>query len=137
MRTAILSVIVRVVLPDYPALETAARRSVENDVARYVAALLGSMPAFLRFPYTVALCAFEWLALLRHGRRFRNLTVAQQTLHLAAWSEAPLLPMRDFVRLIRSSALLAYFDHQLVARQLEAERRRETAPAESATAAGV
>ena len=132
---ATLDGIVRSILPEYPSLDPQTRRVVEDDASRYVITLIRSMPGFLRLPYALAVFCFEWLALLCHGRRFRGLAPADQASYIARWSEAPLLPMRDFVKLIRSSALLAYFDHPLVTRQLEAHRQDDDAPAEAPAAA--
>ena len=111
------------ILPDYPALGVEDRRSVERDVTRYVAQQIHSMPSFLRLPYRLALFGFEALALLRYGRPFRALPPAKRAAYLAYWNDAPIAPMRDVVKLIRSVALLVYFDHALVTQRLEAERQ--------------
>jgi len=118
--TKTLQAVVTVILPRYPDLDPGVRVAVEQDVARYVARQIGSMPSFLRIPYRLALLAFEWLPLLFYGRPFRALPAARSARYLAWWNDAPILAMRDFVRLIRSSALLVYFDHPAVVQQLAA-----------------
>jgi len=123
-QTAVLSDIVTLILPPYPPLDAATAAAVGQDVTRYVATQIQSMPGFLRLPYKLALFAFDWLALLRHLRTFRRLRPEAQQTYLALWSDGPLGPMRDFVKLIRSSSLLVYFDHPLVMQRLEAERRQ-------------
>lgn len=125
---ATLLEIVRVVLPSYPELDESSRGAIEHDTTDYVAAQIGSMPGFLRVPFRLALFGFEILPLLRHGRPFRALPPAKRLPYLALWSDAPLAPMRDFVKLIRSTALFVYFDHPLVLGRLEAERRRGRVP---------
>ena len=120
---AVLRAIVTLIIPAYPDLDAATRAAVEIDVTRYVASQIQQMPRFLRLPYKLAVVSFDWLALLRYARPFRRLPSELQSAYLAAWSDAPLGPMRDFVKLIRSSALLVYFDHPRVLQRLEAERQ--------------
>jgi hypothetical protein len=120
---AVVGEIINVLLPGYPVLDTAGRAAVEGDVTRYVASQIESMPGFLRLPYKLALFGFELLPLLRRGKRFGRLRDADRARYLAFWNDAPLAPMRDFVKLIRSSALLVYFDHPAVMQCLERERR--------------
>ena len=124
----VLADVIERILPDYPLMDAATQRSVHVDVTRYVASQIAGMPGFLRLPYLLALLAFNWLALLRHGRPFRGLSIERQASYLALWNDAPIGPMRDFVKLIRSSALLVYFDHPLVLAQLESERRAPALP---------
>ena len=114
--------------PEYPALDIRVRNAVLADVTRYVASQIAGMPGFLRFPYFLALLGFNWLALLRYGRPFRGLSAERQDAYIALWNDAPLGPMRDFVKLIRSSALLVYFDHPVVLQHLEAERHGASTP---------
>ncbi len=121
---AVLRDIVILIIPAYPDLDAATRATVENDVTRYVASQIQQMPRFLRLPYKLAVVTFNWLALWRYARPFRRLPAELQSTYLALWSDAPLGAFRDFVKLIRSSALLVYFDHPLVLQRLEAERRQ-------------
>jgi hypothetical protein len=118
----IVGEIVRVILPAYPALDARTRAAVEMYVAHYVAAQVGAMPAFLRAPYRAALLGFDWLPLLRYGRRFRSLPAAARAAYLAWWDHAPVSAMRDVIKVIRSTALLVYFDNPSVLERLEAER---------------
>jgi hypothetical protein len=118
--TKTLQAIVIAILPTYPQLDAGARVLVEHDVARYVARQITAMPSFLRVPYGFAMLAFDWLALLRYGRPFRSLKPERGARYVAWWNDSPVSFMRDFVRLIRSSALLVYFDHPAVAQQLAA-----------------
>lgn len=127
--------IVRVVLPDFPSLDPDLRGAVERDVSQYVIRLIRSLPSFLRLPYSLVTFAFEWCAVLRHGRRFRSLPPDDRSSYVTRWSAAPVRPMRDFVRLIRGSALLAYFDHALVTEKLAEERQGALASAQPRSAA--
>ncbi len=120
---AVLRGIITLIIPAYPDLDTVTRGTVEDDVTRYVVSQIQNMPRFLRLPYQVAVVAFNWLALLRYARLFRRLPADQQDAYLTLWSDGPLGPMRDFIKLIRSLALFVYFDHPLVLQRLEAERQ--------------
>ena len=121
-RTTVVAGIIGVLTPVYPDLEESVRLSVHQDVTRYVASQIQSMPSFLRLPYKLALTAFNWLAVVPYRRRFIHLPFAAQVSYLALWSDGPMGILRDFVKLIRSCALLAYFDHPLVAERLAAIR---------------
>jgi hypothetical protein len=72
------------------------------------------LPAFLRFPYCLALVVFDWFAVFRHGRRFRALNPDQRAAYVTAWSERGVAMTRDVLKLVRVCALLRYFDHPLV-----------------------
>ena len=102
----------------YPEVAASKRNVVLTDVTRYVTSQIRSMPGFLRLPYRLALAAFNLLPILRYARTFVGLDPATQDAYLALWSDGPLASMRDFVKLIRSCALLAYFDHPLVMKML-------------------
>ncbi len=119
-RTRLLQQIVRDLLPREPELDGEASREVEKAVVAFVAAQIGSLPAFLRVPYTFALVGFDWLAIARYGRSYAHLDEAQGRRYLRAWDRSPLSLCRDFVKLLRSCTLLAYLDHPVVTRRLEA-----------------
>lgn len=110
----------RPLLPDYPLLEGAERARVERDVEAFLAAQIAAMPAHLRLPVRLALIGFELLPLARRGRRFSALGLETRRKILQRWGSSRLGPKRDLVRLIRSSALYAYLDHERVRAQLEA-----------------
>ena len=119
----VLSEIVRLLTPSYPQLDAATTARVQADVTTFVALRIAAMPSFLRVPYRIAITAFNLLPLLWRARRFVSLPATAQASYLALWSAARLGPMRDFVKLIRSCALLAYFDHPDVTQRLDAEHR--------------
>ena len=91
---------------------------VVRDVCSYVGGQITGMPPYLRWPYQLAITAFDLLPLLRFGSRFVELDRKQRSSYLAVWTDAPIAVMRDFVKLVRNCALLAYFDHPMVHRQL-------------------
>lgn len=110
--------IVGLVLPERPSLSAPERARVRSAVTGFVASQIEALPTFMALPYRVALLAFQLLPTLRYGRRFDGLNEASQAAYLALWSEGPVAPARDFIKLIRSCALLAYFDHPDVRSQL-------------------
>ncbi len=115
-------------VPDFPALDAAVRSAVLRDVSAFLSGQVDGLPAVLRLPYRSALAAFDAAPLLRHRRTFRRLAPAEQTAHLAWWTDAGGLATRNFVKLLRSCTLLAWFDHPLVtARLLETAVRPEEA----------
>ncbi len=118
----VLPHIVSRILPPYPNLDTDTRARVQANVIQYVAEQIDAMPTFLRLPYKLALLAFQWLPLLLALRPFTTCPAPKQLAYLGWWSDGPVPPTRDFVKVIRSCALLAYFDHPLVMQELEAER---------------
>jgi hypothetical protein len=124
----VVAEIVRLLLPDYPRLDPPAQTHVRSDVTDFVMAQIGAMPSFLRVPYCVAVIGFDWLPLLRYGGRFRRLEEPARVRYLTWWSAAPVGVMRNFVKLIRSCAVLAYFDHPLVMERLEFMRTPAAVP---------
>lgn len=124
---AVLAV-VETILPSYPELPAASRIAVTRDVARYVDAQIDAMPPFLRLPYRAALSAFTWLPALRFGRSFGSLSAERRGVYLDWWTDSPIAPMRDFVKLMRSSALLVYFDHPSVRERMEGEEEADVPP---------
>ncbi len=111
--------LVGTMLPPYPQLDTATRTGVEHDVFRHVHRQVEAMPAFLRLPLRVGLLGFGLLPILRYGRPFRSLSGTHRKTWIELWSHAPVPPMRDLVKLVRSTSLLAYFDHPEVRRSLD------------------
>ena len=116
---AVVARLVSLLTPAYPALDERTQAAVQRDVTAFVATQIQAMPSFLRLPYRFAVVAFNWLAVLRYGQPFLGLGDTTARAYLSLWSSARLGPTRDFVKLIRSCALLAYFDHAQVRAGLE------------------
>ena len=118
----IVSEIVRLLTPSYPPLDDRSRSEVHREVVRFTTAQIAALPDFLRAPYGIAIHVFDLLPLVRRRRRFVSLPADTRVAYLDAWTESRLAPFRNFVKLIRGCALLAYFDHPLVRAALEADR---------------
>ena len=119
-RERTVSEIIACVVPALPVLEDATRTAVLADVTRFVGSQILALPDFLRIPYQLALTGFDWLPILRWGAPFHALDDDRRSAYVALWSEAPLGAPRNFLKLIRSCALLAYYDHPLLAAPLGA-----------------
>lgn len=114
--------VVAVVLPQDPALDPGTRRAVENEISRYLADQLRALPAYLRAPFQATLAVFALAPIVRWARPFGRLPSAARAHYVARWDHAPFAPLRDFIKLIRSTALLVYFDHPSVREQLQHAR---------------
>ena len=112
--------IIRLIVPAYPDLEETERARIHSAVMAFVASQIESLPAHLSGPYRLAITLFGLLPLLRFGKRFALLDETVKEAYLSSWSDGPVGPTRDFVKLIRGCALLAYFDHPDVRRHLPA-----------------
>lgn len=123
----ILAAATAVLVPVMPPLAGEARTRVERDVTAFLVAQIAAMPTLLQLPYRGALAAFDLLPLVRYSRLFRRLDGTAGAAWLAAWTARGGLPARNFVKLLRSCALLAYFDHPLVVAALASGRRSEAA----------
>ncbi len=109
-----LAEIIEALLPSYPEMDAGQRRQIGIQVCRDVNEQVDRMPRYLGRPYRITLQVFDLLAVMAYGRRFRALGLDSRRSYLQWWSASPLSPMRDFVKVIRSMALLFYFDHPLV-----------------------
>ena len=119
----ILAALVRTLLPGHPDLDRQQRATVEGAVTDYLEGQLARMSLPVGPLYRIALAAFSLSSVPLHGRTFANLEPGKQERHLRTWSDAPIAAMRDFVKLIRSTALFVYFDHPVVRQALEASSR--------------
>lgn len=122
-----------------PGLPAAARTRALDDARDFALEEIRRMPPYLRVGTRLGLAAFDLLGTLRHGRRFPRLAPARRAAWVAFWSEGPIPPARDFLRLCRGMLLLAYYDSESLAEPLEAcgapaerERERSTASSEGA-----
>ncbi len=119
-RREVVAEIVRSVVPADLDLDELERTRVHSAVTGFVTSQIEALPSFLAVPYRAAITAFQLLPILRFGRRYLSLEDASKQSYLALWSDSPFGPVRDFIKLIRSCALLAYFDHPDVRRHLPA-----------------
>ena len=125
----LLRAVVTVLLPDYPPLPDDVRGRVEEDVTTFLAAQIAGLATPLRMPYRLALAILDGLPLLRYGRPFTRLEPVQRVRWLDVWQARGGVATASVLKLLRSCALFAYFDHPLVTEQLEAAVAARSAPA--------
>lgn len=81
-----------------------------DEVIKFTVVQLGLLPSYLRLPCLIGLQVFNGAALLRYGKAFTFLGRQQQRSYMNFWAASPL---SDFIKLLRSNLLLAYYDlHQ-------------------------
>lgn len=118
----LLTCLVPALLPSEPHLDPIQRTKIEEEVVNFVAAQIAAMPSVLRIFYQIALHGFNWLAVIRYGGRYTQLAVDRQRRYILSWSHSRIRMIRDFVKLMRSCALLYYLDHPLVMAQWESDQ---------------
>jgi hypothetical protein len=123
---ATVAAIVECLLPSFPTLDDATRAAVLVDVTRFVGSQIQALPEFLRAPYKLALFGFEWLPMVRWRHRFSRLDATQRAAYVDMWSESPAGALRNFMKLIRGCALLAYYDHPALLDTLETQAGQPT-----------
>ncbi|MCC6763044.1 MAG: hypothetical protein IT293_00130 [Deltaproteobacteria bacterium] len=121
--------------PDFPRLDAATRAAVLSDVTAFTASQVGALPDFLRYPYRLVLMAFEWLAVPRYGRPFVALDAERRRAWVDLWAESPLGATRNFVKLVRSCALLAFYDHPALQDALRLQAGQDAEPPKDAPSA--
>jgi hypothetical protein len=119
-RTATIATVVASLLPAHPRVTESVRATVTASVVEFVVSQVGALPDFLRIPYGLGLLAFEYLPLARWGRPLGHLDAERRAAYIASWSDSPLGAARNFMKLMRSCALLAYYDHPALRSALEA-----------------
>lgn len=127
---AIVRALVETLVPPFPPLEREATEEVLSDVTRFVETQIRHLPTYLRVPYTFGLLVFDLGALLYERRTFRRCAPSGREVYLARWAQSKFGPLQDFVKLVRSCGLFAYFDHPIVLAELERERRGVDIPTE-------
>ncbi len=110
----LISEIVIALLPEYPKGISEEKSIVENAVIDFVIGQIEALPVYLRFPYKIALYKFNFFSLFVYGRTFLKLGKKRKSNYIKMWSDSPLKQMRDVIKLLRSCALLQYYDHPVI-----------------------
>jgi hypothetical protein len=105
-------ILVGTLLPDHPALLASARAAVLDAAAAFVGGQIGRAPAHVRLGVRVlGLALLTWLAL--HGV-LRAPAPYRQAAPALARFQALGAPFAGVLRVYRSMALLAFYEHPLV-----------------------
>ena len=117
-RRRVVSEMVLVMTPSFPMLEAPVRIRVHSSVTAFVTSQIEALSPFMGVPYRLAITGFNLLAVCRFGRVFTSLDEASKQVYVALWSDAPIAVCRDFIKLIRSCAMLSFYDHPDVSARL-------------------
>jgi hypothetical protein len=112
MPIAALRPLIDEVLPAYPPLEPARRRTVVDAITPLVAEHLEGLPTALRLGVWAAVTSVDAAPLVLTGRRLRALAPAARGALVRAARRAP--PAATLLTLVQSVALLHFHEHPLV-----------------------
>jgi hypothetical protein len=91
------------------------RSVVIRDSAEFVRGQIYALPPRLLTLMTIALTGFRVLVRLRHLRSYCDLPLASRRQVAEWWAYGPVPLTRQMFRAIRATALLAYYEHRLMA----------------------
>jgi glycosyltransferase 2 family protein len=91
---------------------------VVRDVARFVQEETGDLPGRLAWLFAIGLLGFRVLGFLRFLRPLERVPLAKRRLWVERWAYGGVAPARQLLRAVRSTALLAYYEHDRVRAQL-------------------
>lgn len=115
----LLRSIIEALVPDgLPALDATTAGTVLDDVADFVVGQVRMLPRRLYAAFVLGLAGFALWARLRRLRAFAAQPRAVRVALVEAWAFGDWAPGRKLFRLIRSTALLAFYEHPLVTEQL-------------------
>jgi hypothetical protein len=104
--------IVVALLPDTPADRR--HKLVVEDTVIFVEGQINRMPEYLRWGFRIMLLVLDFSSIPRYGLPFRFTSEDSRRRQLERWRGSRLRFQRDFVRLVSASALLRYYDHELM-----------------------
>ena len=82
-----------------------------DDVATFFAGEMAALPTRIRWLYHFGMFGFRVYVRLRHVRSFCALPVVTRRRAVDVWAFGPVTPMRQLFRPVRSTVLLAGFEH--------------------------
>ncbi len=113
---ALVSVLVR---QQCRALSAEVREAATRHAVAFTQAQVHALPQHFRLGFLAALRALDATALGYGAVGFAALPPRRQDRLLARWASSPIPQTRQFVRLVRSSALLAFFEYPAIADSFE------------------
>jgi hypothetical protein len=112
---AYLRAIIEALLPDdEPSFDPAAHARLIEDVGCFVQGQLDELPRRLRFMYAFGMTGFRLCVFLRYLRRFHSLTPARRRSVVRLWAYGPWGLARSLFRVVRTTALLNYYESPMV-----------------------
>ena len=96
---------------DRVALAEADREAVLGDVATFVSESIAALPTRLALLFGVGMAGFRFVVRVQTLRGFCDLSLERRTHVVAMWAWGPIGLTRQLFRVVRSTAMLAFFDH--------------------------
>jgi len=100
--------LVLALLPDEHPVD---RSAAIEEAVHFTVHAVKSLPSRLRFMFGCGMLAFRMFTVVRYGKPFVRLAPDRRRRAVSTWAFGPIGPMRQLFRPIRSTALLAYFEH--------------------------
>lgn len=112
--TSLRDALIDTLAPDWPPLPSQSRAAVVAHAAQFVDAQLAVMPFVVRVPAAILAVAFGLFAFMAGGARpFARQALLRRRVIVGRWSRLA-YPFRGYIRLVRSMAMLAYLEHDVV-----------------------
>jgi hypothetical protein len=100
--------LIEALLPDQHPVD---RSAAIDEAVHFAVHAMASLPSPLRFMFGCGMLVFRLFAAVRYGRPFASLVPARRRQAVSSWAFGPIGPFRQLFRPVRSTALLAYFEH--------------------------
>jgi len=108
---------------DLVRLRTRERDETLDSVAHFVEGQVKALPASLGALFSIGMLGFRVVVGLGHARGFADLAKEDQVRVVERWAYGKMALTRQLFRLVRSTALLAFFDHPHVQSAMRHPRR--------------
>ncbi len=92
------------------AVEPSERAAVLDSTTRFVVGQIRALPMRLRIMFSIGLIGFRVVVRATTGRGFCDLDLDRRRRIVQAWAFGPVVPARQLLRVVRSTALLALWD---------------------------
>lgn len=102
-------------------LEESAKKEVYEEVGRFTFTQIACIPFRYRVLFSIGLTGFKMYIFLLSGRFLCDLPLAKRRAIVESWAFGKVALTRKFMKLIRSLAILSYYDHPLVLEKLTAQ----------------
>jgi hypothetical protein len=109
-----LSLTEAIIPEQIPPLSEAERVEVVRDTSAFVRGQIDALPPRLLLLVKIGLTGFRVLVRLRYLRSFCGLSLATRRRIVVSWAYGPVPLARQLFRSLRSTALLAFFEHPTV-----------------------
>ena len=100
-------------------LDETVRPQVSADVTSFVGEQLAALPLRLRLLFEIGMLGFRTLVLGATLRPFTALPAERRVVIFETWAYGRLAPARQLFRLVRTTALLACYEHPAMLSALE------------------